>query len=351
MRPLWVRAMKIHVILEPDITPDQLVEIGLLAERLDIAGLWVQNYAVGADPFMSLVPLARESSRIRLGVVIVSPYEMHPAKMATSLLTLNEFAGGRASMVIGGGGEWLGIMGMRHRWRVGRVREAIEIVRAAARGGGVGGTINYKGDDYQAKYYRTPWVTEKTPAMVYAGVTKDKMLQMGATTADGIMLADLGLPSVVAGRVDVVKEALAASGRPRQDLCINNFLGWHVKEDAEETYREARRELLIRAFLMKDWLTPFLSEEEAEFVQQNKGAFVKAYQNRTGHIEGIPQDIIDRIIDSLTITVPAADSDQAVERLRQMAATGLDEISLRLHDDPMDSIRLIGDRVIPEFHR
>ena len=90
--------MKIHVILEPDITPDQLVEIGLLAESLDIAGLWVQNYAVGADPFMSLVPLARESSRIRLGVVIVSPYETHPAKMATSLLTLNEYSKGRASI-------------------------------------------------------------------------------------------------------------------------------------------------------------------------------------------------------------------------------------------------------------
>ncbi|MDP6674652.1 MAG: LLM class flavin-dependent oxidoreductase [Gammaproteobacteria bacterium] len=343
--------MKIHVILEPDITPDQLLEIGLLAERLDIAGLWVQNYAAGADPFMSLVPLARESSRIKLGVVIVSPYETHPAKMATSLLTLNEYSNGRASMVIGGGGEWLGIMGIKHSWRVSMVREAVEIVREAARGGGVDGTINYQGENYRAKYYRTPWVKEQTPATVYGGVTKDKMLQMGACTADGVMLADLGLPSVVAGRIDVVNKALEASGRPRQDLLINNFLGWHVKEDAQEVYREARRELLIRAFLMKDWLTPFLSEEEADFVQDNKGAFVKAYQERTGIIEGVPQDIVDRIIDSLTITVPAADSDKAVERLKQMEATGLDEISLRLHDDPVDSIRLIGERVIPEFHR
>jgi len=343
--------LKIHVILEPDITPDQLVEIGLLAESLDIAGLWVQNYAAGADQFMSLVPLARESSRIRLGVVIVSPYETHPTKMATSLLTLNEYSKGRASMVIGGGGEWLGVMGVKRSWRVNRVREAVEIVREAARGGGVGGMINFKGEDYQANYYRTPWVTEKTPATVYAGVTKDNMLRMGANSADGIMLADLGLPSVVADRVDFAVKALEESGRPRDELRINDFLGWHVKEDADETYREARRELLIRAFLMKDWLTPFLSEEEADFVQENKGAFVKAYQQRTGNIEGIPQDIVDRIIDSLTITVPAADSDKAIERLKQLEATGLDELSLRLHDDPADSIRLIGERVIPEFHR
>jgi len=342
--------MQIHVILEPDITPDQLVEIGLLAESLDIAGLWVQNYAVAADPFMTLVPLARASSRIQLGVVIVSPYEMHPAKMATSLLTLNEYSNGRASMVIGGGGEWLGIMGIKHSWRVSRVQEAVAIVRKAAQGGGVGGMLNFKGENYQANYYRTPWVSEKNHATVYAGVTKDKMLQMGAISADGIMLADLGLPAVVAGRVDVVNKALEASGRPREELRINDFLGWHVKEDAEETYREARRELLIRAFLMKDWLTPFLSEEEADLVQEKKGAFVQAYQDRSGNIEGVPQDIVDRIIASLTITVPAADSDQAIERLKQLEATGLDEISLRLHDDPADSIRLIGERVIPRFH-
>jgi hypothetical protein len=36
--------------------------------------------------------------------------------------------------------------------------------------------------------------------------------------------------------------------------------------------------------------------------------------------------------------------------LKQLEATGVDEISLRLHDDPADSIRLIGERVIPEFH-
>jgi len=343
--------MKIHVILEPDITPDQLVEIGMLAESLDIAGLWVQNYSAGADPFMSLVPLARESSRIQLGVVIVSPYEMHPVKIANSLLTLNEFSKGRASMVIGAGGEWLGITGqLGNRRSVPRVREALTIVREAAQGHGVEGMINYKGEHYEAHYYRTPWVTEKQPATVYAGVTQDNMLRMGAATADGIMLADLGLPLVIADRIDVATKALQESGRQRKDLRINNFLGWHVKEDPAKVYHEARRELVIRGWLMKGWLTPFLSDEEVDFVQANKGAFIKAFSERTGNIEGVPQDIIDRIIEALTITVPAAESDKAVERLQQLEAIGLDEISLRLHDDPADSIRLIGERVIPAFH-
>jgi len=343
--------MKIHIILEPDITPDQLVDIGLLAEQLDIAGLWVQNYSAGADPFMSLVPLARATSRIQLGVVIVSAFEMHPVKMANSLLTLNEYSGGRASLVIGRGGEWLGIMGGIYSRSVRRVREAIDIVRLAAQGNGVKNEINYRGDFYQANYYRTPWVTEKIPATVYAGVTKDNMLRMGAEAADGIMLADLGLPAVVAERVSFARQALTAAGRDRSELRINDFLGWHVKEDPDAVYWEARRELVIRGWLAKYWLTPFLSEDEANFVVAHKSAFIKAFRERSGNIEGVPQDIIDRIIGALTISAPAAESDRAIERLKQLEDAGLDEISLRLHDDPVDSIRLIGERVIPEFHR
>ena len=41
---------------------------------------------------------------MRMGPVAISPFELHPLKMANQLLTLNEFAGGRANIVVGGGG-------------------------------------------------------------------------------------------------------------------------------------------------------------------------------------------------------------------------------------------------------
>ncbi len=342
--------MQIHVILEPDVTPDQLTELGLMAERYGIAGLWVQNYATAMDPFMSLVPLARMSKRIRLGVVIVSPHEMHPLKMATSLLTLNEMSRGRASIVIGRGGEWLGVMGADFRPRVSVVGDAVEIVRRAARGGGVSGTLNYPGESYQAKWFRTPWVKEKRPALVYAGVTRDRMLARAAECADGIVLADLGMPAVAGERVRFAERALEACGRKRSEFRVSDFVGWHVKTDREATYREARRELIIRAWLVRDWLLPFLTAEEADLVEKNKGAFLKAYREKTGNIEGVPAEIVDKLIGGLTITSPADQMDKPLARLREFQEAGLDEILLRLHDDPDQSIRLIGERVVPRFH-
>ena len=341
--------MQIHVILEPDITPDQITELGLMAERYGIAGLWVQNYATGMDPFMSLVPLARMSTRIRLGVVIVSPHEMHPLKMATSLLTLNEMSRGRASIVIGRGGEWLGVMGADRRPRVSVVGDAIEIVRRAARGDGIDGMISYTGESYQAKWFRTPWVKEKRPALVYAGVTKDRMLERAAQCADGMVLADLALPAVAGERIRFAEQALAACGRPRKEFRMSDFVGWHVKQDREAVYREARRELIIRAWLVREWLLPFLTPAEADLVEKKKGAFLKAYREKTGNIEGVPAEIVDKLIAGLTITSTADQMDKPLSRLREFQEAGLDEILLRLHDDPDKSIRLIGERVIPHF--
>ncbi len=38
-------------------------------------------------------------------------------------------------------------------------------------------------------------------------------------------------------------------------------------------------------------------------------------------------------------------------RVREFAATGLDELALRIHDDPADTIRLIGEHIVPALDR
>ena len=41
--------------------------------------------------------------------------------------------------------------------------------------------------------------------------------------------------------------------------------------------------------------------------------------------------------------------DAAIDTLKQFADAGLTEIALRVHDEPADAIRLIGERVWPEL--
>lgn len=336
--------MDIDLILEADLTAQQVSELAVLAESYGFRGLWTQNYSSARDAFICLVPAGLATRRILLGPVVVSPYEMHPIKIANSLMTLNEVTGGRAMIVIGAGGEWPGILGVGHGKRITGCGEAIEIVRKAIEGG----VVNFDGQVYKARNYRSLWARGQRPPLVYAGSTGEKMLAMATRVAEGTMLSDIALP-MLGKPMRLIREGLAANHRSPSEFRVSNFVAWHVKEDREASFRESRRELLIRGWLEREWLEAFLSPEETEFVLANRGAFRKAYHARDGVVNGIPPDVVARLVEGLSCAGDLSDLDRHTERLRQFRAGGLTEIALRLHDDPADSIRMLGAKVLPKL--
>ena len=122
--------MKIHLILEPA-SADEFLMLGKLAEQYGFEAVWTDNHMAARDPFMAYSVLARESSSIRMGPVAISPFELHPLKMANQLLTLNEFSNGRANIVVGGGGGTIIAMHLKsgryamHPQMVRGVRDAV----------------------------------------------------------------------------------------------------------------------------------------------------------------------------------------------------------------------------------
>ena len=86
--------MNIDIFLTQNLSEDEIVELGLLAEQNGIRALWTYNFLSDRDPFMCLGLLAKRTSMLKMGPTAISPYELHPVKMANSLLTLNEFRTG-----------------------------------------------------------------------------------------------------------------------------------------------------------------------------------------------------------------------------------------------------------------
>ena len=333
--------MELDLILEPDLTPSEIQELGLLAERYGFRAIWAQNYARARDAFMSVVPLAGASERIRIGVVVVSPYELHPLKIANAVLTLNEYAHGRACIVIGAGGEWPGVIGVGYGKRITGAREALELVKNAC----TGDVVNYEGDVYKSRGFIASWATD-APPQIYGGATGPKMLRMSAGVADGVMMSDIQVP-MMDEPLSVLQSALAEAGRADTDFRVNNFVAWHVKEDKATSFREGARELIIRGWLERPWVEPFLSPEETELVLSNKTAFLNAYRDRSGNVVGVPEEIVHTLVEGLSCAGDLDDIDRHVEKLQQFAAAGFTEIALRLHDDPADAIEMIGSRVLP----
>jgi 5,10-methylenetetrahydromethanopterin reductase len=178
--------MDIDLILDARASAAELAELGVLAEQLGFSGIWVSSLLDGRDPFVNMSVLAQATSRIAMGPIAVNPWDMHPVRISGALHTLNELSGGRARIVIGGGGEALASLGLKPERRVRAVQEAVEIIKSAS----AGKRFDFEGQLYQARGYGLGWLESAAPK-VYVGANMQQMLRMSGRVADGVMLSDL----------------------------------------------------------------------------------------------------------------------------------------------------------------
>ena len=123
-----------------------------------------------------------------------------------------------------------------------------------------------------------------------------------------------------------------------------------MKADQAESVAEARQQLALRGMLDPWYLDEFLTADECSLVDSNRNAFFKAYKNRTAVVPGVPEVILQKLVDNLSLAGTPADLDQHVERLLALGRLGLNEVALKLHEDQAAAIRLIGERVVPFLH-
>ena len=123
------------------------------------------------------------------------------------------------------------------------------------------------------------------------------------------------------------------------------------KEDRDVSMYEARRELIWRGSIvakMADELRVFThDDDEVQLILDNWMNFLKAFWTRSGKIDGVPEDLVKRLITGMSSAGDFDDLDRELERFRKFRAAGLTELSLRLFDYPMDGLKMIGEKVLP----
>jgi 5,10-methylenetetrahydromethanopterin reductase len=361
--------MDFDIILECDVSPEQFKELAIAAEKLGIRAIWSSNYHQNYDAFMAVVPAALATSKIILGPLAMSPWEMHPLKMANAVLTLNEISNGRGMVAISGGGGVLGAIGWRiHKdgpsWpikdevtqqkeperRVRGLRECLEIIEHA-RSGEL--TFAYDGEIFQVtRPFRMDWAIAPTGPLIYGCCSGPMMIRVGASLADGIQLSDF-TPEMIPDAMANVAKGLERREAPANNFRVGNFWAWHLKADRQVSLYEARRELIWRGAIVvrhAEEIRPHVdSDEEVRLIIDNWDDFFKAFWTRSGKIENVPDETVNKLIRGMSSAGDLDDLDYEIERLRQFAESGLTELSIRLFDDPMDGLDIIGKHVLPKF--
>jgi alkanesulfonate monooxygenase SsuD/methylene tetrahydromethanopterin reductase-like flavin-dependent oxidoreductase (luciferase family) len=333
--------MDIDIVLDSHLTPQELTELGLLAEQQGIRAVWNASYQDGRDPFTNMVPLAQASSRIKLAPMALNGYEMHPFRIAMALMTLNEFADGRVETMIGGGGEVVMSLGIPFEKRVRYVRECVEFVKGAT----TERPFNYAGELFSISDYNPQWPTA-TPPFVYAGANKPQMLHMAATTADGIFMSDLSL-GLASNAINAIHTRQKEVGRDPAGFRFNNFMAWYVYDDPAEARFEARRWIGFRALFRDYMMKEFVSDEEFQILLDHMPEIYGMAPKNVASVEGVPDELLDRCVDKLTLTGTPDDMDHIIEHLLEYKALGVTQVCLELKNHPAHGIKLLGERVIP----
>ncbi len=333
--------MKIDVILDARQSAAELAELGQLAESAGIRGVWVSSLLDSRDPFTNLSVLATRTERLLLGAIAVNPFDIHPVRIAAALMTLNELADGRARIVIGGGGEALAAVGIEPMRRVRAVAECVDIIKAAA----TGEDVDYRGELYQVNHLRFGWV-RSSPPPVFVGASMEQMLRMAARAADGSMMSDMPVP-LAAAAIETLDRALQQHDKQRTEFQTNAFAAWHIYEDPDQAVREARQWLVLRGIFRPWVLSEFLDQDAVDLAMRSADAFWTAFRSGSHVVDGVPDGILDAMVRNLAFAGGSDDLDEQIEKLKRFEAAGLDAMALRLYADPAESIKLIGERIVP----
>lgn len=196
--------------------------------------------------------LARTTSRVRLGTLVLCVQLRPPALAAKALTAIDVTSGGRVDVGLGAGwyeDEFVaaGIEFLPPRERLAQLDEAAAIIGGMLEGGGSSGPpLTFAGEHYSvtaAWNSPPPWQRPRPP--VWIGGKGDRLLEVAARRGDGWNTCWLHTPETYAPRRDAARAACERAGRDpdtlRLSLGLSTLMG---RSDAD--LRENLRRMQAR---------------------------------------------------------------------------------------------------------
>jgi len=210
------------------------------AEELGYHSAWAQENVLGPSP--QLGPLeamtfaAACTERMRLGCVVFVSTLHSPVHLAKSLATLDQLSRGRVEIGVGTGGKArpFAAFGVDPDRYVARFTEGITLMKALW----TEPRVTFDGEFWELRDApMEPKPFQKPHPPLWFGANGPVALRRAARLGDGFFGAGSTPTARFAGQVQIVREALAAAGRPAADFPIAKRLYIAVDDDAGRARR------------------------------------------------------------------------------------------------------------------
>lgn len=316
----------------------EAVRLAVLAEKNGLECVWYCQDLFQRDVWVFLTAAAAHTKEIDLGTGIVTPYTVNPAELAMHAATLDEYSGGRVRLGVSVGAvEFLRWVGIEARRPLSAMRESIELIRRLLKGE----RVEHEGKVFRGwtrdAYMRFEPLRDRIP--VYLGAQSRRMLELTGEIADG-GLPLLFPPEYIEDVLGHISTGAARSGRGIEDLDVVGCIWFSVSDDPEAAMDALRGlvsfygphlapEMIGKVGLRTEDFDPIREALSAQDYEMAR-ALVTEEMARVA-IHGTPED--------------------CVERIDSLIGRGLTHVRFGppLGPDPEETIRLIGEEIIPHF--
>ena len=316
-----------------------------LAERLGFHAFFHNDKKWAREVFSRLGAATQCTSTIGLGTSVIDPYTRHAALLAQATATLAELAPGRFRVILGSGSHFETLPGYGSPKPVAGLREAAELMRRLWRGD----KVTLDGELVRFKDGALDWKPTEIPPL-YIASRGPQILKLAGAVADGVLIGSFATPPGITYARQHIRPGLDASGRDWRDIRLCSWIYLSRVERADDPVPEGVKRGVSFAFwssrkalsAMVDQLAPDASDAFRAFIREAPHEWSPPIMDELRRL--MPRGVIDSL--ALVGTAP-----QVVERLRALAAAGVEEIVIwpfpRERQDMDDFMRELAHDVLP----
>ncbi len=270
--------------------------------------VWIATHLFLRDPVALAATALAATKILKVALMAISPYAMHPVHAAMAAATLDELYPGRVILSLGAGAPAdLAAAGIQRARPLATLREAIDICRELF----AGGAADHQGEIFRVSERRLANAPCEIPIVLAA--SGPKMLELAGSHADGVIISGATSAPFVRWCLDRVEKG--ARGRTVKNYGI---VYTSIGEDKNAAIDPVRRTL---GFILR-------GEHHAMNVAMG-GAALDQKALRAAYARE-DWSVVDQLVTDEVAAIHAAcgDARQARARLGEYHKAGLDQVIL-----------------------
>jgi 5,10-methylenetetrahydromethanopterin reductase len=191
--------------LEP---PDVVRATARDAEAAGARSLWFAAHLFNREPIATVACALAATSRIKVALMALSPYTVHPVYAAMAAATLDEWFPGRVELCLGvGAPRDLEAAGVATPHPERTLRESLAIVRALL----AGETVTHEGTQFHVQGRRLATGARTVPLILAA--SGPRMLALAGRAADGVLISAATSPEFIGWTLEQVSAGEQSGAR------------------------------------------------------------------------------------------------------------------------------------------